>query len=79
MLLPLGLLAASVLPLSAAEPTADQLLRQMSAKLAAAQTFTFTATREIDPALLGGHGVPEKARIAAARAVSQAGARHFGR
>jgi hypothetical protein len=54
----LALFAASLLPVAAAEPNADQLLRQMSAKLAAANSFTFEATREIDPALLEGHDVP---------------------
>jgi hypothetical protein len=82
----LALFAASLLPVAAAEPNADQLLRQMSAKLAAANSFTFEATREIDPALLEGHDVPEQARIAAsvqrpnklaARAVSKHGARRF--
>lgn len=64
--LTLALFAASLLPLAAAEPNADQLLRQMSAKLAAAKSFTFEATREIDPALLEGHSVPEKARVSVA-------------
>lgn len=86
-----ALLAA--LPASAQKPTgtpgspnADQLLRQMSAKLAVAKTFSFEATREIDPALLGGRDVPEKARVTvnvqrpnkiAARAESDAGARRL--
>lgn len=65
-------------------PNADQLLRQMSAKLAAANSFTFEATREIDPALLEGRDVPEKARVSvavqrpdkiAARATSKLGTR----
>lgn len=82
----LALFTASLLPATAAEPNADQLLRQMSAKLAAAKSFSFQATREIDPALLGGAGVPEKAHITAAvqrpsqlaaRATSKAGARRF--
>lgn len=85
-LLALGLFAASLLPAAAAEPNADQLLREMSTKLAAANTFTFEATREIDPALLEGQDVPEQARIAvtvqrpnklAGRAVGKAGARRF--
>jgi hypothetical protein len=85
-LLTLGLLAASLLPVAADEPNPDQLLRQMSAKLAAARNFSFEATREIDPALIEGHDVLEKARIAATvqrpnklagRAVGKAGARRF--
>lgn len=57
-------IAASLLPASAADPNGDQLLKQMSAKLSSAGGFTFTATRETDPALLGdGGGIPEKARI----------------
>lgn len=60
----LALFAASLLPVAAAEPNADQLLRQMSAKLAAARSFTFEATREIDPALIEGSDAPEKARVA---------------
>jgi hypothetical protein len=70
----------------AAAPNADQLLRAMSAKLAAAKSFTFEATREIDPALLDGHDLPEKARVAvavqrpnklAAQATGKAGTRRF--
>lgn len=82
----LAVFAASLLPVVAAEPNADQLLKQMSAKLAAAHTFRFEATREIDPALLEGRNVPEKAHVTvavqrpnhlAARAVSKTGARRF--
>ncbi|MCE9610312.1 MAG: DUF2092 domain-containing protein [Chthoniobacter sp.] len=85
-ILTLGLLAASLLPAAAAEPNADQLLRQMSAKLVASKSFTFQATREIDSALLEDHSLPEKARIAvtvqrpnklSARSESKAGARRF--
>jgi hypothetical protein len=85
-LLTIGLLAASLLPAAAAEPNADELLRQMSAKLAAARSFSFEATREIDPALLEGRDLPEKARIAVAvqrpnklagQAKSKAGVRRF--
>jgi hypothetical protein len=84
--LTLGLLAASLLPIAAAEPSADQILRQMSAKLAASQSFTFEATREIDPALVAGHVMAGKARIAvsverpnklAGRAEGKGGARRF--
>lgn len=60
-----ALLAASGLPLSAAQPTGDQILRQMSAKLASAQAFSFKATREIDAALLPGTALSGKARISA--------------
>lgn len=62
----IALLAASLLPLAAAGPDADQLLRQMSAKLAAANSFTFEATREVDAALLEGQAMPEKAKVVAA-------------
>jgi hypothetical protein len=80
------LLAASLLPASAADTNADQLLKQMSAKLASAGSFSFTATREIDVALLGGRGVPEKAKVSvavqrpnkiAAVATSKMGTRRF--
>ncbi|PYK70901.1 MAG: hypothetical protein DME44_09720 [Verrucomicrobia bacterium] len=63
-LLILGLLAASLLPVAATAQDADQILRQMSAKLAAAQSFTFKATRTVDPALLPGKKEPENARVA---------------
>jgi len=85
-ILGLGLLAASLLPVAAAEPNADQLLREMSAKLAAAPTFSFEATREIDPGLIEGIDMPVKARIAvvvqrpnklAGQAVSKDGTRRF--
>src|SRR6266566_5029961 len=59
----IGLLANALLPVAAAQPDADQILQQMSAKLAAAQNFSFKATREIDPALLAGRNVPENTRI----------------
>ncbi|MEI6536605.1 MAG: DUF2092 domain-containing protein, partial [Verrucomicrobiaceae bacterium] len=64
-LLTLGLFAAALLPVAAAEPDADQLLRQMSDKLAAAKSFSFEATREIDPALVEGMKVMGKAHITA--------------
>lgn len=81
--------ALLALPAFAAEPAsanADQLLRQMSAKLAAARSFSFDATREVDPALLAGRNLPEKARVAVsvqrpnklvAKATGKAGARRF--
>ena len=64
-LLSIGLLATSWLPLSAAAPTGEQLLRQMSARLAGAKAFRFEATRDIDAALLPGITLSVKARIAA--------------
>src|SRR6266487_3425364 len=85
-ILTIGLLAALLLPVAAAEPNADQLLQQMSTKLAAAQNFSFKATREIDPALLAGRNAPENARIVvtvqrpnkiAADSTSKDGVRHF--
>jgi hypothetical protein len=89
LIAPLSLVLALALSNSASAadataPNADQLLRQMSAKLAAARSFTFEAAREIDPALLEGRDVPEKARVAvsvqrpnkiAARATSKLGTR----
>src|SRR6266496_4891026 len=85
-ILTIGLLAAALLPVAAAQPDADQILQQMSAKLAAAQTFSFKATREIDPALLAGRNAPENARRVlfrsrpnkiAADSTSKDGVRHF--
>lgn len=70
----------------AAQPNADQLLRQSTGKIAAAKSFTFEATRTIDAALLGGRDVAEKARISvavqrpnklAAKSVSSHGVRRF--
>ena len=61
-----GLLALSLLPAEAADSTADQLLKQMSRKLATAQSFTFSATREISPGLVEGMNLPEQARISVA-------------
>src|SRR6266446_1470007 len=81
-----GLLAASLPPMPAAQPNANQLLQQMSAKLASAKQFSFQAKREIDPALLEGRDAPEKAGIdvrvsrpnrLAARSVSGEGTRRF--
>ena len=82
----LALLASTAFAAEPANPDADQLLRQMSAKLAASRSFNFEATREIDPALLEGRNLPEKARIAVAvqrpnklagSARSKAGTRRF--
>jgi hypothetical protein len=64
----------------------DRILRAMSAKLAAAKSFGFTATREIDASLVEGTSVPEKARVTvvverpnrlAAQAMSVTGSRRF--
>lgn len=80
----LALLSAALLPANATDPNADQLLRQMSAKLAAAKSFSYSATREIDAALLEGRDLPEKANVSvtvqrpnkiAARATSKLGSR----
>jgi len=65
-ILTIGLLAVSLLPVAAAEPDADQILRQMSAKLGGARSFTFKATRQVDPALLAGRNEPANANIMAA-------------
>lgn len=62
----LCLFAVSFLPALAAEPNADQLLRQMSSKLAAAGTFRVEATREIDATLLEGVDAPVQAKVSAA-------------
>src|SRR5882724_6139838 len=59
----LAVFALSLLPAVAAEPNADQLLRQMSAKLAAGPTLSFEATRTIDPSLIPGGNLPEKADL----------------
>ena len=48
----------------APKPDADQIIRQMSAKLATARQFSFRAHRESRGAALPGLGVPEDARIA---------------
>lgn len=85
-LLSLGLMIAGLSPIFAAEPDADQTLRQMSAKLAAARSFSFEATRELDAALQGGGTLPAKARVSvavqrpnklAAIATSNLGTRRF--
>ncbi len=47
---------------AASAPNADQILRQMSAKLAAARQFTFKAHRQVDGNLIG-NGMPQDARI----------------
>jgi hypothetical protein len=62
-ILVLALLAGHTPSAVAAEPNADQLIRQMSTTLAAAKRFSFSATRTIDAALLEGRDIPEKARI----------------
>lgn len=79
-------LSGLLIPAAAAEPSADQLLRQTSAKLAFARSFTFHAHREIDAALRNGRALPERADIAVtvrrpnelvARSVSNEGARRI--
>jgi hypothetical protein len=50
-------------PQAVTPPDAVQILREMSATLAQANQLTFTATREMDAALLDASGVPESARI----------------
>jgi hypothetical protein len=81
-----ALVASSAFAAEPEKADADQLLRQMSAKLASARSFSFQATREIDSALLEGRDFPEKSRITvsvqrpnklAATATSQAGGRRF--
>jgi len=83
-LLTFGLLAASVLQASAAEPNGDQILRQMCAKLAATQSFSFEATRGIDAGLIAGQNIQAEARVSvsvqrpnriAAHGVGKAGSR----
>ena len=87
--LSLVLTAAVTSTIFAAEPvaaSADQSLKAMSAKLASAKQFSFHVDREIDPALLEGRNVAEKARIdirvsrpskIAAHSVSRDGARRI--
>jgi hypothetical protein len=85
-LIALTLFAVSSLPVSAADGNADEVLRQMSSTLAAAPTFRFEATRDIDAALLPGLAMPGTVRISAlvqrpnkfsASAVSKSGERRF--
>ena len=73
-------------PPSAAAPSADSVLRQMSDKLGAARKFSFKARREIDSGQAAGDGLPGKAEIAVtvqrpdkvvARAVSPGDVRHL--
>lgn len=49
---------------AAAKPNADEILREASAKLAAARQFSFSAHRVMDASLLVGRDVPEDAQIA---------------
>ena len=61
----MSLLAAETAPpTSAATPSADALLRQMSDKLGAARTFSFKARREIGSGLRGGDGLHSNSVIA---------------
>jgi hypothetical protein len=50
-------------PIAAAKPNADKILREASAKLAAARQFSFQAHREMDAALLVGRDMAEDTRI----------------
>ena len=59
----LSLALTAVLASTACAADADQILRAMSAKLAAAKQFSYHAHREIDPALLEGRDVAEKAQV----------------
>ena len=65
----LALLAVTTSPAGAADstaaakPDADQILRQASATLAAAQQFSFKAHRQMDAALLVGRDAPEDAEV----------------
>jgi len=65
----LALVTVAASPTNAAEPTAasnpeaDQILRQASATLAAAQQFSFKAHRQMDAALLVGRDAPEEAQV----------------
>ncbi|MGH8046336.1 MAG: DUF2092 domain-containing protein [Chthoniobacterales bacterium] len=86
-LLSLGLLGVALLPATAQKPSADAILREMSTTLAAAQTFSFSGTRQIDAELLGDVEVPVKSsKICvlvqrpdklAIRSTSNAGTRQF--
>ncbi|MDR3404813.1 MAG: DUF2092 domain-containing protein [Chthoniobacter sp.] len=79
--------ATAAVPKSAAEnPDADQILRQMSDRLAGARSFRFEATRKLDPGLMEGQALPAQAHIVASvqrpnkiggRAESKSGARRF--
>src|SRR5580698_1083901 len=65
----LALLAVGSAPANAADtiaaapPDADQILRQASATLAAAQQFSFKAHRVMDAALLAGRNAAEDAQV----------------
>lgn len=84
----LMLVSVSQLWASGAEqPSANQILHQMSDKLAAAQTFSFEATRKIDASLIPGLNMPSEAdvtatvqrpnKIAARSESDEAGVRRF--
>lgn len=81
-----ALLAAPAFAADTAKPNADQILREMSARLAGTRNFSFHAQREIDSALVEKRPLPEKASIAlavsrpnkiAARSVSKERTMHF--
>lgn len=58
-----SLIAAAMAVPAVAADDADQILRAMSAKLAAVKHFTFEAKRHLDPALAPAHERAESARI----------------
>lgn len=64
MLLITGVSVSSVYAHDSSVTKPDDILHGMSAKLAAAPHFSFEATRELDPALVEGRSLPEKARVA---------------
>lgn len=81
-----ALLAATADAAEAQTPNADQLLRQMSNRLASARTFTFKAKREMDPGLIEGQTAIQKSRVevavqrpnkVAGHATGKLGKRHF--
>jgi len=57
--------ASQLWAFAAENPNADRILHQMSDKLAAAQTFSFEATRKIDGSLIPGLNMPSEADITA--------------
>ena len=58
-----AVLSSSVSAADIAPPNADKILQAMSAKIAAAKQFSYQAHREIDPALLEGRNLAEKANV----------------
>lgn len=58
-----ALAADATRPATDQKPDADTILRQMSSKVGASRRFSFEATREIDPTLIAGRNLPQKAHI----------------